>query len=307
MIHTVILGSDTPEAGELIRILAMHPDVVIECAQARGREGIPLTSLHHGLIGETDLSFSALPVTKRCDVLFDFSTTGEPALVRLLADQFPDMRVVRLNRCATSPDEADNWVYAIPEINRKALVRGASRALIPSAFASMALVALFPLAYNLLLKDCIEIHYEAPADIIAMHDPAAVEKEIAEALRDVQISFTGSVRISTQVSSTRRAAILSLSIQTGVDLEHLCGMYDIYDDHHFAFQVTGDVGASEVAGTQKCVVALEKPDPETLNVHAVADCRMRGGAGEAVHIMNLLCGLHERTGLALKAIDFHPI
>ncbi len=35
--------------------------------------------------------------------------------------------------------------------------------------------------------------------------------------------------------------------------------------------------------------------------------RLRGASGEAVHVMNLLCGLHEKTGLALKAIDFTPI
>ena len=62
-----------------------------------------------------------------------------------------------------------------------------------------------------------------------------------------------------------------------------------------------------MAGTQKCVVALSKPAPDTVHVESVADCRMRGGAGEAVHILNLMCGLHERTGLALKAIDFHPM
>ena len=55
------------------------------------------------------------------------------------------------------------------------------------------------------------------------------------------------------------------------------------------------------------MVKLSKPDPDTLHIDSSADCRMRGAAGEAVHILNLMCGLHERTGLALKAIDFHPI
>lgn len=49
---------------------------------------------------------------------------------------------------------------------------------------------------------------------------------------------------------------------------------------------------------------MSKPERDTLRIHAVADPRMRGGAGEAVHIMNLLCQLHEKTGLALKASRF---
>ncbi len=43
-----------------------------------------------------------------------------------------------------------------------------------------------------------------------------------------------------------------------------------------------------------------KPDDSTLRIEAVADPRMRGGAGEAVHIMNLLFGLHEKQVWLLK-------
>ena len=39
MIRTVILGADTPDAGELVRILSMHPDIELVCAQAYGKEG----------------------------------------------------------------------------------------------------------------------------------------------------------------------------------------------------------------------------------------------------------------------------
>ena len=46
------------------------------------------------------------------------------------------------------------------------------------------------------------------------------------------------------------------------------------------------------------------PEPGRFEAEAVADARMRGGAGDAVHAMNLLFGLHERTGLTLKASHF---
>lgn len=39
MIKAAILGGHTDEGGELIRILAMHPDVEIVAAQAAGHEG----------------------------------------------------------------------------------------------------------------------------------------------------------------------------------------------------------------------------------------------------------------------------
>ena len=65
--------------------------------------------------------------------------------------------------------------------------------------------------------------------------------------------------------------------------------------------------ASEVAGTDKCVISVGIPADGAVTLDVAADCRLRGGAGEAVHVMNLMCGLHERTGLALKAIDFNPV
>lgn len=314
MIHTVILGADSPDAGELIRILAMHPEIEIECAQAHGMEGKPLTSHHHGLIGETSATFSMSPSCKKCDVVLDFSPAGEPALTEMLAAKFPDVKIIRMNRCATDAtndgndgDDGDEWVYALPEINRKALVRGARKATLPSPFASMALVGLYPLALNMLLKDDITLHFEAPQSIIDTTDLKAVAEEIETALRKAQMSFEGKVLIDAVESSTRRSGIMSLDMSCPINMEHLRNIYEMYDDHHFAFAVSGQVGASEVAGTDKCVISLSKPDSDILHLGAVADCRMRGGAGEAVHVLNLMFGLHERTGLALKAIDFHPI
>lgn len=309
MIRTVILGADTPDAGELIRILAMHPEVEIVSAHARELEGRPLTSVHHGLIGETDLTFSSLPRCARCDVVFDFSENGEPALRRELEAQFPDARMIALGRAIEHDDPAESlkWTYGLPEINRKALVRGAQRAVVPSPFASAALVALYPLALNLLLNSDINITVSAPDTIIGAYDSVAVEREIQEALGEAQMSFGRKVNLTQEESASRRTALLSLELPCRIDMGHLIGMYDMYEDHHFAFAVNGQIGFSEVAGTDKCVVSLMRLDASTIQVQAVADCRMRGGAGEAVHIMNLMFGLHERTGLALKAIDFHPV
>lgn len=305
MIHTVILGAETPEAGELIRILAMHPEIELECAQTDSAGIRPLTSLHHGLIGETTLSTSSNADCRRCDMVLDFSAKGDATRLARLLEEFPEAKAIRLGRCRT--EDGNNWVYGIPEINRKALVRGARLADVPSSFASMALVSLYPPALHMLLSDDINLCFEAPQSIIDSIDIAAAEREIEKALSEAQRSFTGKVTITTRPSETRRAAVMSTDIRCNVDLDTIMGLYDMYDDHHFAFAVITPTGPSEVAGTEKCVVSLSKKSPDTLHIETAADCRMRGGAGEAVHILNLLCGLHERTGLALKAIDFYPL
>lgn len=306
MIRTVILGADTPDAGELIRILSMHPDIELVCAQAFDKEGRALSSFHHGLIGETDLTFTSSPRPAKCNVVLDFSEHGEPGMMKELQEKFPDAKFIRLGRCDDAAENGE-WVYGLPEINRKALVRGARFAVVPNSFASMSLVALYPLALNGHLKGDIVLNIEAPRGVLDETDILSVAEEIRSQLVLAQPEFSGKISINTELSNTRRTASLHMDLECALDLEELMKIYDMYDDHHFAFAVIDPVGPSEVAGTDKCVLSLDKTEPEVLHIDASADCRMRGAAGEAVHILNLLCGLHERVGLALKAIDFHPI
>lgn len=305
MIKVAITGADTPEAGELIRILTGHPDVDLIAARAPGHEGIALASHHHGLIGETALAFtSSLPIQKT-NVLIACGPTPPPAELRKLLDTYPNLKVIAFDPIPGLPDE--EYVYGLPELNRKPMVRGARLVVLPSHFASLALVALLPLAANLLLSGDIVLNFTAPPDIIAETDLVSVAAEIETQLRNIQNSYDGHVSIVASSSSSRRTAMMTTDLKCSVTLPHIMQIYEVYDDHNFAFPVAHKVGVSEVAGTNKCVVSLEKSDAETLHLSAAADCRLRGGAGEAVHVLNLLCGLHEKTGLALKAIDFSPI
>mgnify|MGYP005982834533 FL=1 len=324
MIRTAIIGGADPDAGELIRILTGHPDVEIIAVQAAGLEGRQISSHHHGLIGERLPAFTATLSPGKYDVIFVCGQTiGAQDFARLRAAAGPETKIICFNAplddkglAAYAPlsecegvatADTTAGVYALPEINRKQLVRGAANAFLPSAFASMALVALYPLALNMLLKGDIALHFSAPEEIIAQTDIKAVEEEINGVISNVQKSYDGRISILTEKSPTRRSAQMTAEFGCQVNSEHLLEIYGIYDDHNFSFAVDRMPGVSEVAGTDKCIVSVEKPDESSLRLGCVADCRLRGASGEAVHVMNLLCGLHEKTGLALKAIDFTPI
>lgn len=307
MIKVAIIGAETPDGGELIRLLAMHPDVEITAAQASGLEGKQLSSHHHGLIGETNLSFTGTIDFSRTDILFVCSRNFDAAEFTRVRMACREMKVIMLNGNAAPDRELPDLVYGLPEINRKLLVRGATAAVVPASFASMALVALYPLANHLLLNGDIDIDVAAPAAIIESTDLEAVGREIERQLRQAQLSFAGHVSIKARPSEARRSALMNMDIACPLSLEQLIGLYDIYDDHRFSFVTTCPVGVSEVAGTNKCVISVGKPAHESASLGVAADCRLRGAAGEAVHIMNLMCGLHEKTGLSLKAIDFEPV
>lgn len=306
MIKVGIAGADTAMAGELIRILVNHPDVDLVSAFAPGKIGREVAAVHHGLAGECNLEFSPDINPEKLDVIFIDAHSEVADRFRMNTDRWPELRIIDMSHCPSLDFEVLDMAYGLPEINRKQLVRGCRRAVVPRSIAAVALISLYPLARHLLLKGDLTIEYSCPADIDTEEKAEMARREILNFLRKTQNSFTGDVilkRLGENVSD--RGLNVRISLPCSLDIDEVFKVFDeVYDDHNFTFTTSRRMQGYEVEGTQKCLVTLRKPDAATLDISAVADCRMRGGAGDAVHIMNLLFGLHERTGLYLKAHKF---
>ena len=78
---------------------------------------------------------------------------------------------------------------------------------------------------------------------------------------------------------------------------------DYYSDHNFTFITDKAPDLKDVVNTNKCIIHLDKVDDKLL-ITSVIDNLVKGASGQAVHNMNLLFGLHERAGLALKPSAF---
>ncbi|MDE7413701.1 MAG: hypothetical protein K2N05_07955 [Muribaculaceae bacterium] len=315
MIKVAISGADRPAAGELIRILVNHPDVEIVALIAPGHEGKPVQSIHHGLLGEVPLSFTSAFKPAEADVLFVADKKIAAADLDSLSEKYPDLKIIALERPAGYMDSLteiteeeiesyDGLVFALPEINRKPLVRGAKKALIPSPTSSVALVALYPLALNMLLSGDIQLSVSAPEDLMEEEALKLAAEEIASQLSKAQRSFNGKISFHTDPPSSKRGIEIRTKVDVPLDLEHILKTYDIYDDHNFSFTTISAVKLDDVKGTEKVIVSLGLTKEGTLSIHVVADGRLRGSAGEAVHVMNLMFGLHEKTGLYLKPYAF---
>lgn len=304
MLKTGIVGADTPQAGELMRLLVNHPDVDIRCAVMASQSKRKASDLHHGLIGESDIEITDGFDPSKLDVVFLCHPSASGT--QLLSDpRFSHLKLIDLSGTPFRNYAGTDMEYGLGEINRKALVRGATRALVPHPAASLILTALYPPASHLLLSDDLEIDVELPADLNDSARLRTAAEEIATRLRLIQSSFTGDVKIDPHPGIDNRAMRMRVSMRCATGLDEVIRVYDgIYDDHNFTYITTQSPDAREVVATQKCLIGLSKPDQWTLRVEAVADSRLRGGAGDALHVMNLLCGLHERTGLRLKTSAF---
>lgn len=301
MIKVGILGADSPIAGEIIRILIHHPDVDIRSLYAPASMGKPVDIVHHGLIGEKPLSFSDTIDPGKLDFLFILDDNTN-------LSSLPDnLKWIDMSGHSWS-SMSESTVYGLSEAFRKPLVRGARHAFLPNPVASVSLISLNPVALNLLLGGDLKIDIELPDGFESEEIPGLLkeaEEELLAVIPLIQNSFNGKINLTVKKhSGSTRAMKVGIVYRCLMDIADIARLYNnVYDDHNFSFLVDRPVSAKEVEGTNKCILRLTRPDSDSVRIESIVDPTMRGGAGEAVHIMNLLCGLYEKTGLALKSIS----
>ncbi|MDE6243333.1 MAG: hypothetical protein K2M14_04905 [Muribaculaceae bacterium] len=300
MINVGILGAKSPKAGEIIRILINHPDVTIRSLVDKDMAGYDVKSVHHGLIGECTLEFSSALDLSKIDAIF---TTEASTSTTSVVSGDNEIRLIELGRPFAEVRKEDSLaVFGVPELNRKSLVRGTRHAVIPSALESVATVALLPLAMRDMLPDEFTLKVEA-SDNILEELPATIEAVSEELSRNGSKNFK--INCEKQAADLGRVIRLSLDMNLPVPVANITDMYEeLYEDHNLTFVVAEEVEPNEVEGTDKCIISIDKGPDGTLQLRAMADARMRGGAGDAVHVMNLLMGLFEKTGLSLKASQY---
>lgn len=345
MIKTGILGGETMAAGELIRILINHPDVVLQQVASESAAGSSVDEVHRGLTGDTDLQMVPDFGPEGLDVVF---ICGEPWRARQWMERYGaecdagEVRVIDLTGAFRNGDM--DMVYGFPEHNRKALVRGARRASLPSPVAMTVELALFPLAKNMLLRGditgnvCIASteNFEnaslsatsksgSPLDVALSTrldpvaplenrpDSDASAREAAGIMRQIQPSFGGAIRLNiSRDNRMPRGITARIDVSCGTSLGEVRRLFDeAYEDHNFTYVVDRLPSVLDVANTNKCLISLGYPPEgaaagaeQKVRVTVVLDNLLKGAAGNAVHCLNLLFGLSERTGLALKASAF---
>ena len=306
MIKVGITGGETHRAGELLRILIHHPDVEIVSVCSPANAGRLVASVHHGFIGEERLIFTSSVDASALDMVFMLEPVHNANDWAKLMAMRPQLKLILSPQCASLSDGLDTQgVYGLSEMNRKPLVRGARCALLPTPAASVALLALYPLAKHLMLPADVKISLSMPCDLLSEECKVKAMEEMRTQLSLVQASLDNEIEYEWNDSGRDRGMAVEFEITGLTAVEELFKIYDsVYDDHNFTYLVGDDVDYREVEGTQRCIVSLSKPVPDRIRVRAVADARMRGNAGEAVHLMNLLCGLYEKTGLDLKTINY---
>jgi len=320
MIRAGILGGEGFAAGELIRLLINHPDVELNRVQSLLHSGKLISEIHQGMEGETYLRFTPEVDFDDLDVVFCCYPHGHTS--RLFAEhELPEgLKIIDLSRDFRIEGPEHEFIYGLPELNRRRLVHGAMRVANPGAFATAIELALLPLAKNLLLNSPIHItaitgfsgsavEKSSPdqlawhRDNVSIYQPLAHQHipEIRQTLQALQTSFDSEIHFIPMRGSFARGMLVTAYMDMPVSIDQLRNLYeDYYADHSFTFVIDRRPDLKDVVNTNKCLIHLEKVAGKLL-VTCVIDNILKGAAGQAVHNMNLLFGLQERVGLALKS------
>lgn len=307
MIKVAIQGAASKVGGELIRLLINHPDVELKYLQDDNAKFRCISSVHHGLIGELEMLICDCIQYEEIDVLFICDSITEEEYYQINSTKHDELKIIDITGCYRVDYEKFNMVYGLSEMNRKPLVRGAKRAVVPSSVASVTLILLYPLFLNCSINEQINISVSVPQ--VEKYDTTTITKikeEILNQILKVQPTFQGDLNLKVVNDIYQRGFRLKVAINSDAFFKDIENIYnDIYDDHNLTFVCKKELDIREVEGTDKCLISVYQKEQDRIEIEAIADHYMRGSAGEAVHLMNLLCGLMERTGLMLKSIAYY--
>ena len=343
MIQAGIVGGTGYTGVELLRILALHPEVEVSVVTSRSDSGKRVDSLYPSLRGTLDVHFTLPEVDSlaQCDVVF-FATPNGTAM--LMAEELLERGVKVIDLSAdfrikdadlwvkwygqehACPDLIDEAVYGLPEVNREK-IKKASLIACPGCYPTAVQLGFLPLIENNL------INFE--------HLIADVKSGVSGAGRKAQVlslmSETGESFKAYAVSGHRHLPEISqgLEIAAGKSIgltfvPHLTPMIRGIHATLYA-QLTGDSGdlqaiyeqrymgerfvdilpqgthpdTRNVKGSNLCQIAVHQPQGgDTVVVLSVIDNLVKGAAGQAVQNMNLIFGFHEVQGL--ETIPLYP-
>ncbi len=320
MIRAGIIGGAGYTAGELLRLLLNHPETKVEWVHSTSNAGVPVSDIHEGLIGETDMTFASDYDLATVDVVFLCQGHGFSAGFWKENTLPEGVKVVDLAQ--DFRDESEGYVYGLPEARRND-VAGSCKVANPGCFATAIQLALLPLAAAGKINSEIHVtgitgstgagvkpaattHFSWRDNNISVYKAFGHQhlKEIRMTLSRLQPGLDAHINFVPVRGDFPRGIFISAYLDSDLTEEEARRLYaDYYADAPFTHLSARPVDLKQVVNTNKCVLSVEKHGSKLLILSAI-DNLLKGASGQAVQNMNLMFGLHEKTGLSLKPSAF---
>ncbi|MCX7068091.1 MAG: N-acetyl-gamma-glutamyl-phosphate reductase [Methylococcales bacterium] len=341
MIRAGIVGGTGYTGVELLRILALHPEVEVAVVTSRADAGTRVDAVYPSLRGVINILFTApeLETLAHCDVVF-FATPNGTAM--LMAEQLLacGVKVIDLSADFRLKDAAEwsHWygmehacpeliaeaVYGLPEIHREA-IKQARLVACAGCYPTAVQLGFLPLLENGLINVSNLI-----ADVKSGVSGAGRKAELTGLMSEVGESFKAygvsghrhlpeitqglSLAAGKSVNLTFvphltpmiRGIHATLYSQLTASVDDIQALYEQRYQHESFVDVLpqgAHPSTRDVRGSNNCQIAIHQPQGgNTIVVLSVIDNLVKGASGQAVQVMNLLFNLPEDLGLRILAL-----
>jgi len=332
VIRAGIVGAAGYLGGELLRLLIGHPETTVIHAVSTRYYGKRVHAAHPNLQAVTDLSFCSMAELRDCEVVFLATppTVAMKALPTLDApcviDLSPDFRLRDTQAYLryygaehTAADRLGDFVTGCPELFRTAL-HDARLISVPGCMATAAALALAPLAG--LIEPAVQITaLTGSSGAGSMSRTSDSHAERSRAMRVyAPVRHRHEAEVAQMTGFDTRMTVTAVEAVRGVQVVcHATGTpgekalrrayRDRYAIEPFIRIVAHKQGRYRLpdprvlSGSNYCDIGFAA-DEDRVTVIAALDNLMKGGAGNAVHCLNIRMGWPERLGLEFPGL--HP-
>ncbi len=335
MIKVGIVGGTGYTGVELLRLLAVHPQVSLEVITSRSEAGMPVSDMYPNLRGHVDLCFTVPDddALAACDVVF-FATPHTVAMATVPAliergvrviDLSADFRLKNIELWEkwyatphTCPHLAELAVYGLPELNREQ-IRDAQLVAVAGCYPTAVQLGYMPLLEAGLI-DPKHLIADAKSGVSGAGRKASFGTMLTEASENMkayavaghrhlpeirqglnqmngsEVGLTFVPHLTPMIRGIH--ATLYSQLQKSTDLQSLF-------EQRFADEPFVDVMPAgshpetrSVRGANVCRIAVHQPEnADTVVVLSVIDNLVKGASGQAIQNMNIMFGLDERLGI----------
>ena len=324
-IQVGIIGGSGYTAGELLRLLIHHPNTELNFVFSTTNAGKPLHVAHADLIGDSEMLFTDT-INPEVDVLFLCLGHGRSRAF-LEANTFSSKtKVIDLgNDFRLKEDKAfqgRDFVYGLPELQKKDIVKAKNIAN-PGCFATAIQLGLLPMANAKLISDSVHVNATTGSTGAGVSPSATTHfswrdnnfssykvfshqhlGEINQSVQQLQSSHKAPIFFIPNRGNFSKGIYATLYTKySGTSAEAIKLYKDYYKGAEFTVISETPISLKQVVNTNKCIIHVEVKDGMLL-VTSVIDNLIKGASGQAIHNMNLMFGLDEKTGSNLKSSGF---
>jgi len=335
VIKVGIVGGTGYTGVELLRLLALHPQVELRAITSRADAGTPVSQMFPSLRGHVDLDFIHPDEAhlELCDLVF-FATPNGIAMQQAHALIDAGVRVVDLSADFRIQDVAEweKWygmshacpdlvaeaVYGLPEVNREH-IKKALLVANPGCYPTAVQLGFIPLL-EAGLVDTATLIADAKSGVSGAGRKAELSILFAEAADNFKAyGVTGHRHLPEIRQGLARVAqhevgltfvphltpmirgihaTLYARLKTDADLQALYEQHYAHEPFVDVMPAGSHPETRSVRGANVCRIAVHRPQGgNTVVVLAVIDNLVKGAAGQAVQNMNIMFGLPETTAL----------